>query len=82
MQGLEDEISKPSETTKLANMCQRQKAVSVEYKTIEGADHFFTDYIPELDETIDTYIKEKIGGRLVKPIIKQRKRSKNKKKPQ
>lgn len=80
IQGSEDEISKQAETTKLVNMCQRQKAVSVEYKLIEGADHFFTDYMQELDSVVDEYIKDKIDGRTVKPIIKQRKRSKNKKK--
>lgn len=80
IQGSEDEISKPSETAKLVNMCQRQKSVLVEYKMVEGADHFFTDYIEELDETIDRYIKNRLDGRTVKPIIKQRKRSKNKKK--
>lgn len=79
IQGTEDEISKPIETSKLVAMCQRQKSVSISYELVEGADHFFTDYITELDNKIDEYIKEKIDGRTVKPIIKQRKRAKNKK---
>lgn len=80
IQGSEDEISKPAETSKLANMCQRQKSVSVEYKVIEGADHFFTNYLNDLDEEVDLYIKSRLNKRTSKPIIKQRKRSKNKKK--
>jgi alpha/beta superfamily hydrolase len=79
IQGSEDEISKPIETTKLVQMCHRQKSVSVSYELIEGADHFFTDYISDLDSKIDEYIKERLDNRTVKPIIKQRKRSKNKK---
>jgi alpha/beta superfamily hydrolase len=79
IQGSEDEISKPVETAKLVQMCQRQKSVSICYETIEGADHFFAEYIPELDAKINEYIKLRIEGRMVKPIIKQRKRSKNKK---
>ena len=80
LQGTDDEISKQKETEKFSEMCKRQKFVNVQYRTIEGADHFFTDCMNELDEHIDGYIKERIDGRTVKPIIKQRKRSKNKKK--
>lgn len=80
IQGSEDEISKPSETTKLVSMCQRQKSVAVEYKIIDGADHFFVDCMEELDSSIDTYIKQRMDRRMAKPVIKQRKRSKNRKK--
>lgn len=82
IQGSEDEISKPIETTKLVGLCQRQKSVSVEYKIIENADHFYTEYITELDEVLNDYIQEKINKRTIKPIVKQRQRSKNKKKLQ
>jgi uncharacterized protein len=59
IQGSEDEISQPFETTKLVRLCQRQKSVSVEYKIIENADHFYTEYITELDEVLNDYIQEK-----------------------
>lgn len=80
VQGEEDEIANPVATRKFADTCRDQKGVFVEYEEIESADHFFKDHLEEFDEVVDDYIKMRLTNRIVKPIVKQRKRSKNKKK--
>lgn len=80
LQGSEDDISKSADTGKFFNACPRNQSITLDYKIIEGAGHFFQDYIEEFDDAVDSYIKHRLKKRMARPVIKQRKRSKNKKK--
>ena len=80
IQGSEDDISKTIDTEALVQSCQKQKSIRVLYECIQGADHFFNeDYIEDFDEIIHNYIQNSINSKIIKPLIKVRKRMKNKK---
>ena len=79
IQGSEDKISKPTETTKFVAMCNKQKGINIEYDLIEGTDHFYNNCIDDFDFKVTQYIEDKIQNRSKKLVVKPRKRSKNKK---
>lgn len=80
IQGDCDEIALISDTETLIDLNHNQKNIHVEYKVIESADHFFTKHMDEFDSEIDQYIKDRIENRVVISVVKQRKRSKGRKK--
>lgn len=79
VQGSEDTIARSSETQKLVSMCNKHRGISVKYDLIQGADHFYHNFIDDLDCKIENYIQEQIHSRTGKTVVKPRKRSKNKK---
>ncbi len=80
LQGDADDIALIADTESLINLNHNQKNVTVEYHVIESADHFFSKHMEEFDETIASYIKYCIDNRVVSSVVKQRKRSKGRKK--
>src|SRR5690606_6142143 len=57
IQGSDDKIVAESEVAKLAQRLSRQKGITIEYKKIAGADHFFEGKLDELTAAADKYIK-------------------------
>lgn len=80
VQGDADDIALIADTETLVDLNHNQKNIHIEYKIIESADHFFSKYMKEFDETIDEYIKFRLENRVVTSVVKQRKRSKGRKK--
>jgi hypothetical protein len=71
VQGAADDIVPEEEASKLVGRLQSQKAITIDYQTIGGANHFFDDHITELNKVVDSYLgkavkkktKKKIAGR-------------------
>ena len=57
IQGTEDDISKEEDTYTLYEKLSKQRNNEIEYVAIDGANHFFTNHMDKLTNTIDTYIK-------------------------
>ena len=57
IQGTEDDISKEEDTYALYEKLSKQRNNEIEYVAIDGANHFFTNHMDKLTNTIDTYIK-------------------------
>lgn len=79
VQGDADDIALIEDTETLVDLNHNQKNVHIEYKVIEQADHFFSQNMEEFDKAIDDYIKFRLENRTVKPVVKQRKRTKGRK---
>lgn len=80
VQGEADNIALVCDTDNLVDLSNNRKNVHVAYEVIENADHFFTDCIEEFDEVVNKYIEDRLANRVVASVIKQRKRSKGRKK--
>ena len=80
VQGDADDIALIADTETLVDLNHNQKNVHVEYAVIESADHLFSKHMDEFDEVINSYIQDRLENRVVSSVVKQRKRSKGRKK--
>ena len=76
IQGSDDQISKPKDSYELFKKLDRQKNSNVEYKLIQGADHFFDKHIYELSLAISNYVERTT---ILKPQYKKSKRTRSRK---
>lgn len=60
IQGDKDQIVSPDGVKDLAQRLQKQRSLKVDYRVIAGADHFFTERLDALSETIDGYIAARL----------------------
>ncbi|MEI9986887.1 MAG: alpha/beta hydrolase [Aliidongia sp.] len=51
-----DEIVAPESVQKLVNKLSHQRDIKIEYHLLKGANHFFTDKMPELEQVISDYL--------------------------
>ncbi len=54
--GNKDEVVPQSSVDKLAQKLQKQKNIKIDYRTIDGSDHFFLDHLEKLDENVNDYL--------------------------
>lgn len=59
IQGDQDSIVSEEAVMELADKLSKQKNVKVEYKLIQGADHFFRSKIDQLTEAVSEYVESK-----------------------
>jgi alpha/beta superfamily hydrolase len=56
IQGEADEVVTPPAVVKLVDKLRTQKGITVEYKTVPGANHFFAQEMPQLMKVVDNYL--------------------------
>jgi alpha/beta superfamily hydrolase len=56
VQGDQDQIVPPAGVKALAEKLQTQRDITVTYRVIEGADHFFVDRLEQLGGVAESYI--------------------------
>lgn len=81
VQGDKDEITKESDTAKLAEKLAARKEAEITYQVISGGDHFFKDNFDEFEVAIDSYIKHRlsIDVNKVRKVKRDRRRRRKKK---
>jgi len=67
LHGDKDEVIPQSSVYKLAQKLQKQKNIKIDYRIIEGSDHFFLNHLKPLGEHVEEYLdkmlkKEKAGA--------------------
>ena len=60
IQGDSDEIVNETDVALFANKLDSQRAISVKYKKIKNADHFFTDKLHLVSDEVKKYILKNI----------------------
>ncbi len=50
----------------LAEKLAHQREITIDYRAVDGADHFFNDKIDEMTEQVEDYLNEVIIG--VNPV--------------
>ena len=81
VQGVKDEITKESDSAKLAEKLAARDGAEVSYQTVNNADHFFKEYMFEFEDIIDNHIKERleIDSTKVRKVKRDRRRRRKKK---
>ena len=80
IQGDKDSIVDEKSVNKLYTNLKNQKRVEVDYKVVEGADHFFRDQLDLLEEEIDAYVKQEMAIINERGVIKPERRRRQVKK--
>lgn len=56
LHGDKDEVIPQASVDKLAQKLQKQKNIKIDYRVIEGSDHFFQDHIDALNKHVNDYL--------------------------
>ena len=59
--GNKDEIIPQSSVDKLAQKLQKQKNITIDYRTIKGSDHFFNNHLDTLNGHIKEYLDKALN---------------------
>jgi hypothetical protein len=59
--GSEDDIVPPESVTKLVDKLRQQRGIAIGHASIEGANHFFTNQLEELDNVVDLYLDDALN---------------------
>ena len=60
--GDQDDIVPETAVSKLVTKLSQQQDINVEYSLIKGANHFFTNRLDGLNETVDGYVAKNAAG--------------------
>ncbi|MFO1036324.1 MAG: alpha/beta hydrolase [Geminicoccaceae bacterium] len=58
--GERDTVTPPEAVVKLVNKLSQQRGITIDYHCIERSDHFFTDFMPELEELCESYLNKRL----------------------
>lgn len=67
IQGTADTIVAPTAVEGLIHKLRSQKGIAIGYHAVQGADHFFTNQLDLVRDSVETYVKERLGH-LVQPM--------------
>ena len=59
--GSQDDIVPPESVTKLVDKLRQQRGIAIGHATIDGANHFFSDQLEELDNVVDLYLNDALN---------------------
>jgi alpha/beta superfamily hydrolase len=57
--GDQDDMVPKASVDGLAQKLQQQKTIEIDYRVVEGADHFFTDHLADLVGHVDSYLAQR-----------------------
>lgn len=80
LQGDKDEISKEPESARLAERLAARDGAFISYQVVSGADHFFSNHMPDLASIVDKYIEDRIAvdATKLRKVKRDRRRRKRK----
>ncbi len=67
--GAADELVPEAAAAKLANKLSAQRNIQVDYRTVEGANHFFGNHLEPLTGVVETYLAGAVSERPAPPPL-------------
>jgi hypothetical protein len=64
VQGDQDQVVPPEATQKLIAKLKHQRDITIDYRIVKGADHFFYNHLPELGQIVEDYIANATSKRV------------------
>jgi len=58
--GTKDEIVPIASVEKLSQKLSAQKNITIDYRALEGADHFFSTQLPQVSSMVGDYIDKSL----------------------
>lgn len=62
LQGDKDEVVPEASVKKLVDKLSSQRGISIDYRVVPGADHFFQEQMEELSAHVDDYLAKSLAG--------------------
>jgi alpha/beta superfamily hydrolase len=62
LQGDKDDIVPEPSVVKLVNKLSQQRDITVDYRVVQGANHFFTDRMEEMTGHVEDYLRQHAEG--------------------
>jgi uncharacterized protein len=56
LHGDKDEVIPQASVDKLAQKLQKQKNIKIDYRVVEGSDHFFQDHVDDINKHVNDYL--------------------------
>jgi alpha/beta superfamily hydrolase len=66
VQGTADEQNSEADVAKLVDRLNNQKNITIDYRKVDGANHFFTEHMDEMNAAVGSYLDTALG---LKPQI-------------
>jgi alpha/beta superfamily hydrolase len=81
VQGDRDEVTKESDSAKLAERLSAREGAEVQYSMITNGDHFFNNCLNDFEDVVDRYIKNRlfIDSSKIRKVKRDRRRRRKKK---
>lgn len=64
IQGTNDMVAPEADVSKLVDKLRTQKGITIDYRLVPGANHFFEDKVDDLIEQIEDYIEMRLTGQI------------------
>ena len=61
VQGTNDTVVLKASVDTLVNKLRNQRGIDIDYKVIEGGDHFFTDHLPLVIQSVHGYLDKRLS---------------------
>ncbi len=71
LHGDKDDIIPQSSVDKLASKLQKQKNIQIDYRTINGADHFFQKHLKKINENVNDYLDKMLNKAAKAPALRR-----------
>ena len=60
LHGSADAVTPPQEVEKVVSKLRTQKGIIIDYDVVDGASHFWTEHLPEVESRVGTYLDRRL----------------------
>ena len=60
LHGGADAVTPPQEVEKVVSKLRTQKGIVIDYDVVDGASHFWTEHLPEVESRVGTYLDRRL----------------------
>ena len=61
LHGTADSVTPPNEVERVVAKLRTQKGIVIDYELVEGASHFFTDHVGEVERRVGAYVDRRMA---------------------
>jgi alpha/beta superfamily hydrolase len=61
LHGGADTVTPPQEVEKVVSKLRTQKGIVIDYQVVEGASHFWTEHLPEVESRVGAYLDRRLA---------------------
>jgi alpha/beta superfamily hydrolase len=62
LHGTADTIVPPVEVERVVNKLRTQKGIVIDYDVVDGASHFWTEHLPEVESRVGAYLDRRLDA--------------------
>jgi len=68
--GNKDTVSPPDDVERIVTRIRTQKNIKVDYKMVEGANHFYLNHLEQVEKLASTYLDERLAAPPLPPLTR------------